>query len=169
MVPVAITQHRSIETAINQALRHLDLEPLIKGKIVAIKPNDTWASAQDTTAVTQPDTLRAVIRYVKKFGPRELVVSGGAGAAETEDVFRIAGLLKVVEEERVPFFDHNRPPFTSVPLSYDPGKPLFERIQKGEIDPSEIITHRLDLNQAPEAYEMFKNKQDNCFKVVMTP
>jgi threonine dehydrogenase-like Zn-dependent dehydrogenase len=48
-------------------------------------------------------------------------------------------------------------------------RPLFERIQKGEIDPSEIITHRLDLNQAPEAYEMFKNKQDNCFKVVMTP
>jgi hypothetical protein len=34
--------------------------------------------------VTQPDTLRAVLRYVQRFGPRELIVTGGAGAAETE-------------------------------------------------------------------------------------
>lgn len=122
MVPVAITQNESIEKAIHQALGHLEVKPLIEGKIVAIKPNDTWASREDVTAVTQPDTLRAVIRYVKKFRPRELIVSGGAGAAETEDVFHIAGLMSVVEQEKVAFFDHNRPPFTSVPLTYDPDK-----------------------------------------------
>ena len=42
--------------------------------------------------------LRAVLKHVKQFGPRELVVTGGAGAAETDDVFRIAGLI-VVEAE----------------------------------------------------------------------
>jgi uncharacterized protein (DUF362 family) len=83
-----------------------------------VKPNDTWASAEDRTGVTQPDTLRAVLRQLKEYQPRELVVTGGAGAAETDDVFRIAGLMDVVEEEGAVFFDHNRPPFTEVQLDY---------------------------------------------------
>ncbi|MCL4851364.1 MAG: glutathione-dependent formaldehyde dehydrogenase, partial [Bryobacteraceae bacterium] len=48
-------------------------------------------------------------------------------------------------------------------------RPLLERIEKGEIDASFVITHRLGLNEAPAAYEMFKNKQDGCIKVVMKP
>lgn len=120
MTAVAITQDVQIESAINTALDPLALESLIRGKLVAVKPNDTWASPQDTTAVTQPDTLRAVLRYLKPFEPRELVVTGGSGAADTEDVFRIAGLMAVVEQEGATFFDHNRPPFFSVDLSYAP-------------------------------------------------
>jgi uncharacterized protein (DUF362 family) len=120
MVVVAITQNVAIEHAIAEALVHLDLEAIIRGKRVAVKPNDTWASAEDTTAVTQPDTLRAVLRYVRRFGPRELVVTGGAGAAETEEVFRMTGLMDVVVREGATFFDHNRPPFTAVALEYKP-------------------------------------------------
>jgi threonine dehydrogenase-like Zn-dependent dehydrogenase len=45
--------------------------------------------------------------------------------------------------------------------------PLLERIQKGEIDPSFIITHRLALEDAPHGYEIFNDKQDNCIKVVL--
>jgi threonine dehydrogenase-like Zn-dependent dehydrogenase len=48
-------------------------------------------------------------------------------------------------------------------------KPLLKRIEKGEIDPTRIITHRMSLADAPNAYEIFKNKQDNCEKVVLTP
>jgi len=48
-------------------------------------------------------------------------------------------------------------------------RPLLERIEKGEIDTTFVITHRMGLNDAPAAYEMFKNKQDGCIKVVMTP
>ncbi|MBW4664863.1 MAG: glutathione-dependent formaldehyde dehydrogenase [Chroococcus sp. CMT-3BRIN-NPC107] len=48
-------------------------------------------------------------------------------------------------------------------------KPLIERIQNGEIDPSYIITHRLKLEDAPHAYEIFKHKKDNCIKVVLKP
>jgi threonine dehydrogenase-like Zn-dependent dehydrogenase len=48
-------------------------------------------------------------------------------------------------------------------------RPLLERIQHGEIDPSYIITHRLSLEEAPHGYEIFKNKQDNCIKVVLKP
>src|SRR4051795_3844649 len=48
-------------------------------------------------------------------------------------------------------------------------KPLLERIQNGEIDPSFVITHRLPLEQAPEGYKMFRDKQDNCEKIVLKP
>ena len=48
-------------------------------------------------------------------------------------------------------------------------KPLLEHIQNGDIDPTFIITHRLPLEQAPHAYEIFKHKKDNCIKVVLTP
>jgi threonine dehydrogenase-like Zn-dependent dehydrogenase len=48
-------------------------------------------------------------------------------------------------------------------------KPLLNRIERGEIDPSFVITHRVPLDQAPDAYEVFKKKQDNCVKVVLSP
>jgi threonine dehydrogenase-like Zn-dependent dehydrogenase len=46
-------------------------------------------------------------------------------------------------------------------------KPLLQRVQNGEIDPSFVITHRLPLDQAPRGYDMFLNKEDNCEKVVL--
>lgn len=46
---------------------------------------------------------------------------------------------------------------------------LMEHVQEGDIDPSFPITHRLKLNEAPEAYETFKHKQDGCIKVVLEP
>ena len=48
-------------------------------------------------------------------------------------------------------------------------KPLLERIEKGDIDPSFIITHRVKLADGPAAYQTFKNKEDDCVKVVITP
>jgi threonine dehydrogenase-like Zn-dependent dehydrogenase len=48
-------------------------------------------------------------------------------------------------------------------------KPLLERIERGEIDPSYIITHRLPLDEAPNAYRIFRDKRDRCIKVVMRP
>ena len=48
-------------------------------------------------------------------------------------------------------------------------RPLFERIQRGELDPSFIITHRVTLDDAPEMYRTFRDKEDDCIKVVMRP
>ena len=48
-------------------------------------------------------------------------------------------------------------------------RPLLERVQKGEIDPSFVITHRLSLDDAPRGYEMFRDKLDDCVKVVLKP
>jgi threonine dehydrogenase-like Zn-dependent dehydrogenase len=45
-------------------------------------------------------------------------------------------------------------------------KRLLEHIERGDIDPSFVITHTMGLSEAPRAYEMFSKKQDNCEKVV---
>lgn len=48
-------------------------------------------------------------------------------------------------------------------------QPLHDRIVRGEIDPSFVITHRLKLNDAPSAYRTFRDKQDGCIKVLLRP
>ncbi len=48
-------------------------------------------------------------------------------------------------------------------------KPLLKLIQDDQIDPSFIITHRLTLDEAPEGYETFKHRVDNCIKIVLKP
>jgi len=118
MPDVVVTHGDRIESAIEEALSAIDLHSLISGKRVAVKPNDTWAAEADKTGVTQPDTLRAVLRAINPLHPANLVVTGGAGAAETDDVFRIAGLMDIIKEEHAEFFDHNRPPFKEVQLTY---------------------------------------------------
>jgi threonine dehydrogenase-like Zn-dependent dehydrogenase len=48
-------------------------------------------------------------------------------------------------------------------------KPLLKKIEAGEIDPSFIITHRVKLDDAPEAYKTFRDHEDGCIKVVLKP
>src|SRR3954454_23265499 len=48
-------------------------------------------------------------------------------------------------------------------------RPLLQRIERGELNPTRIITHRLPLAEAPRGYDMFKNKEDGCEKVVLSP
>ena len=46
---------------------------------------------------------------------------------------------------------------------------LLEKIEAGEIDPSFVVTHRVSLREAPAAYKTFRDKQDQCIKVVLQP
>lgn len=118
---VSIASSDDIETAITGALDKLvGLSELFVGRHVAVKPNETWASADDLTACTQADTVRALIRFIKGYYPKKITVSGGAGAGETAEVFRLLGIEAVIKEEGVEFFDHNRPPFTQVRLHHGP-------------------------------------------------
>jgi threonine dehydrogenase-like Zn-dependent dehydrogenase len=48
-------------------------------------------------------------------------------------------------------------------------KPLLERIERDELDPSFVITHRLPIDRAAEGYKMFRDKQDECIKIVLKP
>jgi threonine dehydrogenase-like Zn-dependent dehydrogenase len=46
---------------------------------------------------------------------------------------------------------------------------LVHRIEEGQIDPSFVITHRVGLEQGPQMYKTFRDKQDGCIKVVLNP
>jgi threonine dehydrogenase-like Zn-dependent dehydrogenase len=46
-------------------------------------------------------------------------------------------------------------------------KPLLERIRKGEIDPTFVITHHMALEDAAHGYEIFNRKMDGCEKIVL--
>jgi threonine dehydrogenase-like Zn-dependent dehydrogenase len=46
-------------------------------------------------------------------------------------------------------------------------RPLLERIERGDLDPSFVVTHRFPLSEAARGYEMFLNKEDHCEKVVL--
>ena len=46
---------------------------------------------------------------------------------------------------------------------------LMERTEKGEIDPSFVITHRAKLDEGPGLYKTFRDKQNGCIKVVLKP
>jgi threonine dehydrogenase-like Zn-dependent dehydrogenase len=48
-------------------------------------------------------------------------------------------------------------------------KPLLDHVRNGDIDPSFVVTHRLGLDDAPNGYETFKHKEDECVKVVLKP
>jgi len=48
-------------------------------------------------------------------------------------------------------------------------RPLLERIERGEIDPSFVVSHRVPIDRAPEMYKVFRDKQDHCTKVVLDP
>lgn len=48
-------------------------------------------------------------------------------------------------------------------------EPLLETIESGQIDPSFVITHRLGLEDGPQAYKTFRDKEDGCIKVVLKP
>ena len=48
-------------------------------------------------------------------------------------------------------------------------KPLLERIENGQIDPSYIISHRISLDEAPGMYEVWRDKKDKVTKIVIDP
>lgn len=48
-------------------------------------------------------------------------------------------------------------------------KRLFDYVEQGDLDPAKLITHDLPLEEGVRAYDMFKNKQDNCIRVALRP
>jgi threonine dehydrogenase-like Zn-dependent dehydrogenase len=48
-------------------------------------------------------------------------------------------------------------------------EPLLKRVESGEVDPTFVITHRMKLEDAPKGYEIFRDKQDDCVKIVLKP
>ena len=48
-------------------------------------------------------------------------------------------------------------------------RPLLQRIEKGQIDPSYVISHRITIDQAPEMYKVWRDKREQVTKIVIDP
>jgi threonine dehydrogenase-like Zn-dependent dehydrogenase len=48
-------------------------------------------------------------------------------------------------------------------------EPLLQRVERGEIDPSFVVTHTAPLSEGPDLYRKFRDKEDGCIKVVLKP
>ena len=46
---------------------------------------------------------------------------------------------------------------------------LFDYVQQGDLDPAKLITHDRPLELGVRAYDLFKNKSDNCIRVALRP
>lgn len=46
---------------------------------------------------------------------------------------------------------------------------ILEILKKGQFDPTDIISHRLPLEQGPHAYDIFDKKEEQCIKVILKP
>jgi threonine dehydrogenase-like Zn-dependent dehydrogenase len=52
---------------------------------------------------------------------------------------------------------------------HTPMKPLLERIEKGQIDPSTITSHRITRDEAPGMYKVWRDKQESITKTLIDP
>jgi len=142
-----MTQGRGADSCIDAVGTEPDTASGIDAVVDQVKYS-TWLGTD------RPHVLREAIRCCRNFGTVSIVgVYGGAldnipmGSAINRGLtFRMA----------------QTPVQKYLPI-------LLERIEKGDIDPSFVITHRASLEQGPELYKKFRDRVDGCVKVVMKP
>ena len=77
-----------------------------RGETVILKPNAGHAEGPDTAVCTSPETLRAVIREVKKAQPSRIIVAESAAiGCDTMECFEVSGQADVAREEGVELYD----------------------------------------------------------------
>jgi len=114
---VAIGNNTDESMAIRQALGYLPDAEFINNKdTVVITANMVNMNPPNKAVVVGPESLRALIKYIKEKGPRRIVVAAGSGGANTEDVLKQFGFDKILMEEGVEFIDLNKGPFVSIKI-----------------------------------------------------
>lgn len=116
-----------------------------------------WATDQLQTAVMPTDQMHAIhqcILSVRKGGTVSVVGAYGGTADKLPfGAFMNKGLTMKTGQTHMQRYM----------------KPLLAKIEAGEIDPSFIITHRVPLEKAADAYYTFRDKKEGCIKVVIKP
>lgn len=116
---VSITRNESEQNSLAEALDLLPVNEMIKEEhTVVITPNWVNAKPPGTGTVVGPHTLKALIEYVKRYRPREIIIATGSGGGETGTVFKEVGYDKILEEEKVGFIDLNYGPYTELALEH---------------------------------------------------
>ncbi len=97
--------HEDVQSAVNRVFQDLDAASLFhEGMVVLLKPNLLGPFPVERAATTHPEVVRSVIRYVKQFHPKQIIVgdsSGGKSPDHTLKALKTSGILRVCEEEGV--------------------------------------------------------------------
>ncbi|MGJ7045261.1 DUF362 domain-containing protein [Thermoanaerobacterium thermosulfurigenes] len=102
---------------LNTALNLLPLQNLIEtGNTVVITPNFVKSKPPQSGTIVGPDTLRALIRYVKSKNPGRIVIAAGSGGDPTPKVLSDNRFDKVISEEGIEFVDLNYGPYVELLL-----------------------------------------------------
>lgn len=116
---VSIERNKNERIALRNCLSNLPLEKIIKkDEVVVITPNWVKAKLPETATVVGPNTLDELIKIVKEFSPRRIVVATGSGGDPTDKVMKYVGYDKVIEENNVEFIDLNHGPFIDLKLDH---------------------------------------------------
>jgi uncharacterized protein (DUF362 family) len=117
---IGITKNDNESLAIEESLNLIQADNLINNNdVVVITPN--WVQPKDpsTGDVVGAESLRAVIRFVKKNSPKRIVIATGSAGKSTPEVMKSVGYEKVIQEEAVEFVDLNHGPFTRIDLNHN--------------------------------------------------
>lgn len=116
---VSIAKDMSEQQSLIDCLELLPVNEIIhKGDKVVLTPNWVNTKSPSSGCVVGPDTLRMLIRFVKRYLPDSITVATGSGGDETTNIFRMTGYDKVIEEENVRFTDLNYGPYTEMELGH---------------------------------------------------
>lgn len=116
---VSIVRSATEQDSIKDALGMLPMNDIIRKRDkVVITPNWVGSKAPETATVVGPLTLQALIRCVKEYQPREIVIATGSGG-DTKQVFHQVGYDRIIEEEKVTFIDLNYGPYVDLELEHD--------------------------------------------------
>ncbi|MBS3995017.1 MAG: DUF362 domain-containing protein [Alkaliphilus sp.] len=116
---VAIMKDENEEESLRKILELLPMQRIIKAKdLVVITPNWVKANPPNTATVVGPDTLKALIKIIKKNNPKRIVIATGSGGDPTPKVMTYVGYEEVIRSENVEFVDLNYGPYTTIELEH---------------------------------------------------
>ena len=116
---VSLIRGGSEQQSIKEALDFLPIKDIIHEEdTVVITPNWVSCKPPSTATVVGPESLREIIKYVKRFQPKKIIVATGSGGADTRKIFETIGYEKVITEEGIEFVDLNYGPYTELEIDH---------------------------------------------------
>lgn len=133
---VAITRNSLEGQAVCRAIEMLPVQEIFKtGDTVVITPNWVNTRPPETGTVVGPETLRELIKFIKKQQPGRIVVACGSGGDPTPKVMEQTGYLSILQQEQVEFVDTNYGPYIDLELNhpYPPATPINKLITEADV------------------------------------
>lgn len=126
---IAIAKNENEALAIEKCFELLEAENLIHTQdVVVITPNWVQKQKPESGIVVGPESLRAIIKFVKGRNPKRIVIATGSGQKDTPQIMKYAGFDQIIKEEGVEFVDLNHGPFTRINLNHN--KPNATNLNK---------------------------------------